>query len=323
VAGAGIVEARTRNIAIGAPVPGLVVEVYVEAGDHVQAGQALFKLDDRELAAQLAVRQAEHAAAEAQRQKLLQQPRPEDIPPAQARVQAAELSLADLQSQLALWESVADQRAVSQEELEKRRFAARVAQAKLAEANSELELLLAGPWKPDLDIARAHIVSAQAQVKQTRTDIERLTVRAPVDGQVLQANVRPGEFAAVGPDQTPLMLLGNVDELHVRVDVDENDAWRVKSGAAALASLRGNSQFKTKLMFVRYEPYVVPKRSLTGGSTERVDTRVLQVIYSFKRGDLPVYVGQLMDVFIEAPAVPEPETAAIVQDATSGSGDRP
>jgi hypothetical protein len=47
------------------------------------------------------------------------------------------------------------------------------------------------------------------------------------------------------------------------------------------------------------EAYVVPKRSLTGESTERVDTRVMQVVYSFKRGRLPIYPGQLMDVYIE------------------------
>ena len=54
------------------------------------------------------------------------------------------------------------------------------------------------------------------------------------------------------------------------------------------------------MKFYRVEPYVVPKKSLTGESTERVDTRVLQVLYSFSTDDLPVYVGQQMDVFIEA-----------------------
>jgi HlyD family secretion protein len=57
---------------------------------------------------------------------------------------------------------------------------------------------------------------------------------------------------------------------------------------------------KTDLRFVRVEPYVVPKKSLTGGSNERVDTRVLQALYAFERGNLPVFVGQQMDVFIEA-----------------------
>jgi hypothetical protein len=89
--------------------------------------------------------------------------------------------------------------------------------------------------------------------------------------------------------------------VHVRVDVDENDAWRIKSGAAATGFLRGNKNLKTAMRFVRFEPYVVPKKSLTGDSTERVDTRVLQVIYSFDRGSLPIYVGQQMDVFIDAP----------------------
>ena len=44
----------------------------------------------------------------------------------------------------------------------------------------------------------------------------------------------------------------------------------------------------TPLHFVRFEPYVIPKESLTGDTTERVDTRVLQVIYSFDRGDMPI-----------------------------------
>jgi hypothetical protein len=55
---------------------------------------------------------------------------------------------------------------------------------------------------------------------------------------------------------------------------------------------------------------MVPRLSLTGDSTQRVDTRVLQVIYSFDQGALPVYVGQQMDVFIEAPPVGETTTQA-------------
>src|SRR5262249_148539 len=133
------------------------------------------------------------------------------------------------------------------------------------------------------------------------TDLRRLTVRAPVDGQVLQLKVHLGEFAPTGVLPTPLILLGNVDKLCVRVDVDENDAWRVRKGARATGNLRGNEAVQAQLEFVRFEPYIVPKKSLTGDSAERVDTRVLQVIYGFERGALPIYVGQQMDVFIDAP----------------------
>jgi hypothetical protein len=84
------------------------------------------------------------------------------------------------------------------------------------------------------------------------------------------------------------------------VDIDENDAWRVKPGAKAVAYVRGSSDLSTPAQFVRFEPLVIPKRSLTGNSAERVDTRVLQVLFAFPRDKLPVYVGQQMDVMIEA-----------------------
>lgn len=139
-----------------------------------------------------------------------------------------------------------------------------------------------------------------AEVEAAKTEINRLTVRAPVDGHILQVNIRPGEFAQSATLDSPLMLLGNVKRLHVRVDIDENDAWRFTPGSRATAFVRGNPQLNTDLTFEYVEPYVIPKRSLTGESTERVDTRVIQVVYSFPGEALNVYPGQLMDVYIES-----------------------
>ena len=95
--------------------------------------------------------------------------------------------------------------------------------------------------------------------------------------------------------------MGEVGQLHVRADIDENDAWRVQPGGKAEAVERGNSSRRAKLEFVRFEPYVIPKKSLTGDSTERVDTRVLQAIYRFTERSGSLYVGQQMDIFIETP----------------------
>jgi hypothetical protein len=93
--------------------------------------------------------------------------------------------------------------------------------------------------------------------------------------------------------------MGATDQLNVRADVDEQNAWRVKSGVEATASVRGDSRHKYSLHFVRFEPYVIPKKNLTGDSTERVDTRVLQVIFALEKG-APLYAGQQMDIFIDA-----------------------
>jgi len=207
-----------------------------------------------------------------------------------------------------------------QAELATRRAAVQVAEAQLADARYDLSLderlaaqgltNVAGLEKKRFTTqkAEAQLLQARAELSSVETELERLTVRAPVDGQVLQLKVHRGEFASAGPTvlgQSPLIVLGSVTPLNVRVDVDENDAWRVRAGAAAVGYLRGNEKITTPLTFVRFEPFVVPKRSLTGDSTERVDTRVLQVVFSFTRGDLPIFVGQQMDVFIDAPVLPQ------------------
>jgi RND family efflux transporter MFP subunit len=249
VSGSALVEASTENIAIGTQTAGIVSKIHVGIGSRVKTGDPLFTIDDRAQKAEVLVREAA------------------------AQVAAADLANAKYELELA--ENLRGKSVNSQQDRETKMYAARKAEATLAQT--------------------------QAQLSAARVDLERLTVRAPVDGQVLQLKIHPGEFATTGVLATPLILLGNVDLLCVRVDVDENEAWRVRPGSAAIAFLRGNREISAPLEFVRFEPYIVPKKSLTGDTAERVDTRVLQVIYSFKRNTLPIYVGQQMDVYIDAP----------------------
>ena len=299
VGAVGIVEASSENIAVSLPVPGMVTAVYIKAGDRVTKGQRLFSLDDRDVRAELALRQSTLDLAKARLEKLEASPRPEEIPPAEARVREAEAQLSDAKVQLDLIESVRDKRAIRVEDLERRRRAVDIAAAKLDEAKSALSLLRAGTWAKDIVVARAEVQQAASQVERVRADLERLTVTAPIAGEILQCKVRLGEYAAAGPLAQPLILLGSVDLLHVRTDVDERDAARVKTGAAVVASVRGDARQKFNLHFVRFEPFVVPKRNLSNEATERVDTRVLQVIYALDKG-APVMPGQQMDVLIEA-----------------------
>jgi len=302
VGAVGLVEANTENIDVSCAVSGLVTEVDVKAGDRVQAGQKLFSVDNRDLEADLGVKRAALEAARARLAKLEQEPRAEDVPPAEARVREAQANLADAEVQMRLIESVTDKRAVREEDVQRRRLAYKAAQARLAQAQAELTLLKAGAWAADIAVAKTEVAQAEAQLKAVETSIDRLSTRAPIAGVILQNKVRLGQYAQCGPLSEPLMILGSVSPLHVRVDVDEHDAWRVREGAPAVASPRGNGSLRIPLQFVRFEPYVIPKKSLTGDSTERVDTRVLQVIYRVAAEDSSLFVGQQMDVFIETPA---------------------
>ncbi len=311
VAGSGLVEASSRNVAIGTPVGGIVAELLVGVNDSIAVGAPLFRIDTRDLEAQRGVMLAQIDVARAQLARLEAGTRPESIPPARARVAEAEANLADAESALAFREKIADTRAITQEELTVRRFAVAAARTRLEQSRADVALLEAGTWSVDLAVARAQLALAQSNLATVDTEITRRTVTSPITGRVLQVNVRAGEFASAANNATPLLLVGSVDPLHVRVDIDEHEAWRITPGAEAIAFVKGNKDLKTPLTFIRFEPYVVPKRSLTGDSTERVDTRVLQVIYAFPGDALPVFVGQQMDVYIKsAPLVPSASAPA-------------
>ena len=204
-----------------------------------------------------------------------------EIETAKAHVRKARAEWSDVQNHLRFAESVSNPKSISAEDLSRRKWAVDIALAALAEAE-------------------AGIGSAEAGLKSVETEIARSTVTAPITGRILQVRIRAGEFAPAGPSATPWMVMGDVSRLHLRVDIDEHETWRVRPGAPAVAQVRGNSNIRARASFVRFEPLVVPKQSLTGDSTERVDTRVLQAIYKIESADTSLFVGQQMDVFIDA-----------------------
>jgi HlyD family secretion protein len=204
---------------------------------------------------------------------------------AEAELNNAEVILADKRTQFAFYECLQDRRAVSEQSFQETRYA-------VLEAEQNVKV-------------------AKAALNEVNTNIARSLIRAPIDGKILQVNIHVGEIAPVIPFISPqatwltasqgtLILMGRVNPLQVRIDIDEEDAWRYTPGARATAFVRGNSHIHFPLSFVRLEPYIIPKNFFTGATNERVDTRVLQVLYCFEKNDLPVYAGQVLDIFVEA-----------------------
>lgn len=300
VAAAGVVEAQTENIAVGSATPGVVTQVLVKVDDQVKPGTPLFRLDDRKLQGDLAVKRAAAARATSELVRLEAEPRKETIPVIVAQVNEAKATVAMETDALKRAEETFARKVTTEQDVIARREALAAARAKLDRAQADLDLLEAGSWIYDRDVARAAVTTAEAEIAQIETELDRLIVRALVAGRVLQVNVRPGEYVGA-PANQPLVILGNIDRLHVRVDIDEFDIARFKPSAPASAVPRGSLQERYPLEFVRIEPFVVPKKSLTGETTERVDTRVLQVIYECDpTGRPPLFVGQQMEVYIDA-----------------------
>lgn len=301
VAGSGIIEAQTENISVGSPVPGIVLDVAVQVGEWVEVGGELFRVDARDMEAQAKVLATAIEAAKAELNRLEAGPRKEEIPLKEAMVAQAEARLQQAQSNWNRTERLISQMATTSEQVDRVKEQVQVAETDLARAQADLKLLEAGAWDFDRAKARVAVTQAEAELQRMQTEIQRRCVHALVAGEVLQVNVRPGEFVGAPANQA-LIVLGDTTKLHVRVDIDEHDIPRFRREMTGIAQLRGDSTQKFPLIFQRIEPFVVPKRSLTGDNTERIDTRVLQVIYEIGPHETPLYVGQQVDVFLDATA---------------------
>lgn len=325
LSGAGIVEARGENIAVAPALAGIVTDIYVKWGQSVKTGDKLFQIDPAPVASQIAVQETQvaiqHALvdeAAANLAKLKAEPRPEDVVVYRAKFDQAQAQLDYAQD---MWTRVSKANkggaagggagaAYSEDDISARKSALDQTRAGVAAAKADLDKILAGAWDKDIKIAEATLLTAQQNLRAAESrltplqiDLARLTVAAPVEGTVLRINIHPGEYAAaagVGQASDGALVLGDIEHLHVRVDIDENDVPRLITGAPAIGYLRGKTDLPINLKFVRIEPFVIPKRNLTGAAAERVDTRVLQVIYVAENQKTPLYVGQQLDVFIRA-----------------------
>ncbi len=263
VSGTGLVEASSRNINIGSFESGVVASVNVTEGDRVNTGDVLFTLDDR--LAKAMVLQHERA-----------------VEAANANIANSRAALEDVQDQLRRAEGLSVGKSISMDELSRRRFAVKRASAALTAAQAEYE-------------------SSKASLDAAKVELSRLKVTAPSAGRILKVRIKPGEYINLMSSGASPILMGEDNPLFLRVEVDENDVWRFESAAKASASLRSHKDQTYPLSFVRIEPYVQPKRNLNGDTSERVDTRVVEVVYSIDmpKEAKPLYIGQQMDVFIE------------------------
>ncbi len=342
IAASGVVEASTRNIAVTASESGLVAQVLVQVGDSVKAGQPLFQLDDRALRAELVRAEASKVVAQAQLSRMQARPRKEEGPPIAAAREAAKARLADAEDWYNSTMQASRDRAATDNEVSRRRFALDSARADLAQAEAEYALWEAGSWQPEVQVSQAEVAKAAAEIESIRLRLERLVARSPVDGTVLKRNVEPGQFAPSnaaggggGGVQPGTVVVGDLATLHVRARVDEEDVAKLVPGAAAKARQRGAAESEIPLKMIRIEPLAVAKRDLTGDNTERVDTRVIEVIFEVMVGGVGggqgvstgagagagasdpsapkrntagggltwptrLYPGQLLDVFIDA-----------------------
>ncbi|MBX7102227.1 MAG: efflux RND transporter periplasmic adaptor subunit [Myxococcaceae bacterium] len=298
VGGNGVVEPAGQETKVAAQVSAVVKAVLVHEGQQVKAGEVLVQLEDAFEAAALQAAEADLVAERANLARVLKGLRVEDKDAAQGEAQAAK-ARADLSSGvLARVEQLAKSGASTPDELERARRQAQSDQASLKVAEARARAAEAGSRSEDIGFARARVVGAEAKVAQAKAALERLSVRSPLEGEVLQVKVRAGELYSFQGTE-PLVVMGDTRTLRVRMDVDERDIAKVALGASAYvtADAFGDTRFAGKVVEIGRR--FGRKNVRTDDPVEKNDTKILEVVIELDSSKSLV-PGQRVTSFVTA-----------------------
>jgi len=309
----GIVESAQssgENINVYPEVPGTVVQILVSEGQEVRKGTPLLLVGDSVQRATTEQQKSAANAAHALLEELRAEPRKETLDVAEAQVVSAEAALKTAQDELKKQQAAyeIDPRSVSKDALDNAINAEAAAQANLEVARKQRDLTKAGAWSFDIQNQERQFQSLENSYLSNRNLLDKYALRAPADGVVLSINTVVGNYVSPqgGYDtytqgmDPPLVLGTPQKDIQVRCYIDEILVPRLPSPSRMKAqmSIRGSS-VKVPLEYVRTQPFVSPKIELSDEREERVDVRVLPIIFKVEKPkDVNLYPGELVDVYI-------------------------
>ncbi len=311
----GIIEsaqAQGENINIYPEVAAPITRVLVQEGQVVHKGDALLTLDDSVQRATAQQQQAQAEAAQAMLRELHAEPRRETLAVSLAQVENAQATLKNARDQLAKQQRSydIDPKSISADALDNARNAEKIAATNLQVIERQYELTRAGAWVYDIQNAERTYTALQKAYEASAALLAKYTIRAPADGVVMAVNSSVGSYVSsqgaydsYTEGYEPLIVMGlPQSSLQVRAYIDEILVHELPAPGKIQAQMfvRGTN-VHLPLTFVRIQPYVSPKIELSDAREERVDLRVLPLVFRFEKPkDLNLYPGQLVDVYVGA-----------------------
>jgi HlyD family secretion protein len=309
----GIIESfqtNGENINIYPEVATSVVRILVKEGQEVTQGTPLVELDDTIQRAIVEQQRSQADAAQTVLAELRAQPRAENLAVARAQVEMAAASFKSAQDQLDKQQRSydIDPQSVSKDAIDGARNAQQVARANLGVYQRQLELTRAGAWAYDVRNQEKQAEALGKAYAASNALLAKYTLRAPADGVVMSINATVGSYMSPqGAYDTytqgfsPAVVMGtSKGTLAVRCYIDEILIPRLPHAETLEAQMfiRGTNT-KIPLEFVRVQPYVSPKIQLSNQRQEKVDLRVLPVIFRFNPPQgVSLYPGELVDVYV-------------------------
>ena len=295
-AGPGRVEALSEELRVSAQVGGRLQAVLVEENDRVAAGQLLATLENTDYRARVSSAEATLRLREAEARKVHNGARGQERRDAEAAVREAEAVVDNATADAGRRRDLYRDAVISRAEMDNAEQAFKVARAKLDSARERLSLVDAGSREEDHARADAEVALARAALAEARAVLEKTLVRAPIGGVVLRRHRRAGEIVSTH-FESPVVTIADRSRTRVRVDVDEVDVARLRTGQAAYvtADAFGTRRFAGRV--VRVGQVLGRKTVRTDEPSERVDTKVLETLIELADGaDLPL--GLRVQAFI-------------------------
>jgi multidrug resistance efflux pump len=296
----GRVEGATSEIALRPDVAGRIIEVLVHEGQHVEVGQVLLRLDDKQARQEVALAQAEVALGQAQLERLVNGAHQQQRAEAAALLQARMAELERVKNQWDRTRVLLESKAISVQEGDNQSALLASATKEAEAARARLELLNAPAREDEVRIDQARIQLAQARLELANVQLLHARLCAPRAGQVLKADIHPGEMA--GPSSLePAVVLADTSRFQVRAFVEELDAPRVRTGMKATLTAEGmpGRQFHGRVC--RLSPRMTRKELSSDRPNERFDTKVREVWIELDDA-VPLVVGLRVDARIELDA---------------------
>jgi HlyD family secretion protein len=220
-------EADATRFDIAARVDGRVAEIPVERGQNVAAGAVLVRIDNPETVAKLAQMAAAKVVAAAQLANINVGTRVEVIAARKAALARAQASVVLAQKTFDRTQQLAEHGNAPQARLDQATDSLHESERAVDQAKSAYDQAVNGYTREEHEIAKANVEKAAADITAAQSIIDQMVVYAPVDSQVYQRNVEPGEYVSPG---VPLVTLIDLADTWIHFDLREDLVKTLKLG---------------------------------------------------------------------------------------------
>jgi ABC exporter DevB family membrane fusion protein len=325
IAAPGVVEAVSEEIEVGAEIPGKLKAVFVEEGDSIVKNQIVAVLENSDFEAQIRsakanietlqmqkeTARARVLQAEADRTRIAGGARREERAEAKAAFEQTLPPVENARREYERRQRLFDSGDVSREEFERARTAFENAQKQSNTLRERFNVVNADARADDLEKADAAIrlaaaqirefdaliAAAEAKVRETEANLTKTVVRAPISGVVLRKRLKNGE--SVSPENPlGIITVADTSALFVRIDLDETDVAKIRKNQTAYVTADAFGEQKFAAKVIRIGQIMGRKNFRTERPTEKVDTKVLEVLLELApEQKLPL--GLRVDAFIK------------------------